>query len=354
MATVTVTGGEGKDSLLLTYNNGARNSAEAQSIASIISGQFSSSPATYNISTPNFAGSNGYLVVTDGASVTDTRGFQAVTFDNVNSPATVLGGASGGQSVLGGGGGNIFFVNNFNNTLVDFAGGKNTFEDLGTTGNIIYGGSGADTYDIGGSDTIFAGSGISQINLTGSGFVNVTSETGALTVTGGSSSSPTSTIVGGTGALNLAIVGSGNYSVTGGTGGANTIIGGSGNETLTGASNGDYITAGTGNTSLVAGGGAELLKVGTGMDTVTATTVPGSSLIDFSAVSGVSSTYTINDFTVSSSNTIFAANSTDANYILNHQTITGGNIVTQLNASTTITLTNDTTLLTSSNVKPLS
>jgi hypothetical protein len=36
MATVTVTGGEGKDSLLLTYNNGARNSAEAQSIASII------------------------------------------------------------------------------------------------------------------------------------------------------------------------------------------------------------------------------------------------------------------------------------------------------------------------------
>ncbi len=351
MVAVTVTGGEGKSALTLNFNNGDRNTTEAQSIAGMISGTFASAPAAYDVSTPNFAGSNGYLVVTQSETL-DTRGYGAVTIED-GVAATVLGGSAAGQSVLGGSGG-LFFVDNFNNTLIDMAGGTNTFEDIGTTGNTVYGGNGADTYDIGGSDTIFAGSGISQINLTGTGFVSVTSGTGALTVTGGSSSSPVSTIVGGTGTLSLAIAGGGNFSVTGGTGGANTIIGGSGNETLTGASNGDYIAAGSGNTSLIAGGGAELLKAGTGADTLSATTAPGSTLLDFSAVSGVSGqSYLINNFAISASNSILTLNQTDANYILSTEHVVGSSIVANLNATTTITLSNDTTLLTTSNVKPI-
>ena len=353
MATVTVTGGEGQPNILLTYDNGARNSAEAQSIADIISNQFGSVPASYNTPTPDSSpmGSDGYLVVTTGSpTLFDARGYQAVTFDSTTMSSFVLGGAAGGQTVLGGGGGGLDFVANYGNTLLDFAGGTNTFQDLGTTGSTVYGGNGGDTYDVGGADTIFAGTGATQVNLSGLGFVSLTGGAGAITVSGGNAGAAASTIVGGTSPLDVTL-GTGNYSVTGSGAGFNTIVGGSGNETLAGGGNGDFIQAGSGNTSLVASTGAQTLVAGSGADTLSASTDPASTtILSFGLVSdNTTEGYSIANFNPvglngSTGDDIYVANATDANYILNTAHNDGnGNVVAQLNGGlSTITLLNTT------------
>ncbi len=237
-------------------------------------------------------------------------------------------------------------VGNQANDTINAAGGSGTIV-AGNGANIIHlNGADASTQP-GGSQQIFTGTGSDTISMFG-GQVTVQAETGGsvtVKVLGGNDtisfgSGGDTAVVSGTATITSGAAGT---VFTAGTTTTTTasVIAGSGNSTLIGGKGNDTFAGGSGSTSMTGGTKATLFIGGTGSDTMTASTVAGSSAVfDFNSVLGGGS-HTITNFVASDTiNLIGYAGQTPVEQVV------GGNTIITLGDNTTITLTGYTGALT--------
>ena len=275
MATVvTVTGGAGKPAISLSFGD-SRTAVAAQSVASIISNEFSGAAASY-ATAPGTTTSSGYAVINVPGTSDNDADAQAVV---ATQPATILGGGVD-QFFLAQG--DISYTTASQNGEIVVADGSNSIGIFAGL-NTIYGGTGSDTINVlanfngtvtGGVTTIYAGSGTTTINGS-SGSLDVIgsdSVTGMLTVLDGDA---VSTVNGGAGTLSeyaaagLAIGGAaGGNTIDGSNVAPVTIVGGGVGNTLNGDFAGTMITAGLGNDTITASTGDESIVGGAGSSTV--------------------------------------------------------------------------------------
>jgi hypothetical protein len=245
-------------------------------------------------------------------------GLGAVTLTAAGSTSYLQGASQGGNALSGGTGANV--------ALVALA-----------SGDTVQGGSGNDTIDALGNDTVILGSGAATVQAAKG--VLVTGGSGSLFFVGGDSAS---TVLGGAGTETI-FTGAGGGDFTATSTGANVLIATGNAATLVGAA-GSYLQ---GNASaavanfLEAGAGNETLAAGLGADTL-AGNAAGTEAFNFLAAAA-NQTYTITNF--HAGDTLFMPDQTTITYALAHQ-VTAGN-------TTTLSLADGTTILIQGATMPL-
>jgi Ca2+-binding RTX toxin-like protein len=148
-----------------------------------------------------------------------------------------------------------------NDTISALGGGNNTI-GAGAGHNLIRLGSGQDSVESSGNDTVYGGTGSETIDATSAQRDVIHGGASQLLYFAGSG--PT-TIFGGTGSVTTT-GGTGREEIHGGLAGNNSIVAGSGPATLFGGGNGDQLIGGSGKDEFVAGVGNSTLTAGSGQD----------------------------------------------------------------------------------------
>ena len=158
---------------------------------------------------------------------------------------SVIGGAGNSTFSQDAGSGNGYYISGAAETLT--AGGNlfslnNAYQQLGSTGDTIIGGSGTDTLQIGQDD-------ITDASFAHTSRIEVLQMTGSSDVTlgGAAQSAGINNVIGGTGSSTIDASGtSATMIIDGSQGGANLITAGSGNDTIIAGSGADTLSAGSG------------------------------------------------------------------------------------------------------------
>jgi hypothetical protein len=305
-------------------------------------------------------GLNEFISASGTVDTSLTTGNQLTYIASLNSSTITL--AASNETVAAAGAVTVVEDGTVGGERVIFISGNNLFEgsSTGVGGDTLSGGTGYDTIDTGGGPTtVFGGTNTTiklSDNVAGSGDL-VVIENGSSTVTADGLSdtvfaSASGSIIGGTGSLLLTTDG-GTVSVTGGTGSftgfltAGTdltfsnatsdplgdIVAGGGNETLDGAGAAggftffaDTVTGSDVNDSVTGGSGYDFFSTGVGTEDYTA----GTGGAEF-YINDVGGTITINDFGAGDS-VNFAGEDLSSS------------ATTTVDGSTTVTLTNGTTV----------
>jgi Ca2+-binding RTX toxin-like protein len=365
MAQVTVAAGTGSASL--TYNVADRAYTQALAVANLITSTFGTTGTSYNPAKPPVTPANGgYLYDLSPSGSINATGFNAVVLQN-SGPATLTGGGSSAQYVLGSNGGLTFIDTNdssAHNTEVVLGGGNNTINFAGSKGetyafvdqgnNTVIGGNyatlieagvgnnveslggGASAVLVSGHDNVYLGAGVAVVQVDTVAGANATihssSASQGLVFYNGNSAS---TVTAGGGSVDVAAsVGGGVY--YGGSAGYNELLGGTGAVTLFGGGTYDYLQGGSngnnsikaagGNSTLVASaGGSDTLAAGTGVDTLSFVTEVANK------------NYTVTGYTGSDLLQIDSAHYGSAT-VPGADKVSGGNSVLTLSDNTKITL----------------
>jgi hypothetical protein len=169
MAGVTIPGGSGLPPIVFTIS-GVSTTNQANAFAAAVQ----NAPVTTNLETTaesTIAGALNEIVSGAGGTATSftlTTGGQ-YTVSDVGFLDTIVGSAAGDDNILGGGA--ITYMAMGDDNTVTFLDGSNTYSGGTSSGDVITGGSGFDVLDAGegSNNTVFSGSGFDTIFLSDTG-----------------------------------------------------------------------------------------------------------------------------------------------------------------------------------------